>query len=271
MRAALRSHWPEYLMEAAGLGTIMLVTATVVTAVEALVPAFGVLPAVARRAMEGSVVTATVVALIYSPWGRQSGAHFNPAVTLTFLWLGRVRPWDAIFYAMAQIAGGIAGLLLAFLLLGTIVSVPPVTWIITVPGANGTAIAFVTELLCAFLLMVVVLTVGGMPSFARLTGLAVGGVVFLCVLLAAPLSGFSINPARSLASALPAGVWTAFWVYLLAPPLGMLAAALANRHAHLPQMRCAKLIHDETVRCIHCGFRPMQRHALPSVPSAGRS
>ena len=134
MIPALRRHWPEYLAEAAGLGAIMLVSAAIVAAAEApLVPALGALPPLGRRAVEGAAIAGTVVALVYSRWGRQSGAHFNPAVTLVFLLLGRVRPWDAAFYILAQAAGGLAGLLLAAALFGHAVGLPPVMWISPCP------------------------------------------------------------------------------------------------------------------------------------------
>ena len=95
---ALRAHWPEYLMEAAALGLFM-VSACV----------FGVLlediAAPANRVLAGIAMGLTAVAIISSPWGQRSGAHMNPAVTLTFLSLGKIAPWDALFYAIAQFAG----------------------------------------------------------------------------------------------------------------------------------------------------------------------
>jgi aquaporin Z len=108
---SLRHHWPEYLMEAWGLGTFMVSAGVFGTLL--FHPASPVARAVpdplALRALMGVLMGLTAVALIYSPWGRQSGAHLNPAVTLTFLRLGKVRPWDALFYVLAQAAGGTAG------------------------------------------------------------------------------------------------------------------------------------------------------------------
>src|SRR5208283_2024087 len=79
MLMALRRHWPEYLAEAGGLGAIMLASGLVVTAVEVpLVPVLGMLPPLGRRALEALAVAGTVTAMVYSPWGRRSGAHFNP-------------------------------------------------------------------------------------------------------------------------------------------------------------------------------------------------
>ena len=261
--AALRGHWPEYLAEAAGLGAIMLVAAAVTAAVEVpLLPVFEGLPPLAQRVVEGVAIAGTAVAAIYSRWGRQSGAHFNPAVTLTFLALGKVRPVDAAFYATAHVMGGLTGLLLAAFLFGDAVRLPPTAWIVTVPGQAGVVAAFVAELLCAFLLMGVVLAFAGLPRAMPFTGLAAGALIFCFIAFEAPVSGFGMNPARSLASALPSGVWTAFWIYLLALPLGMLAAAaLARALPRRRPMPCAKLVHDTATRCIHCGFRPVPEGA----------
>src|SRR5512145_2421607 len=108
MRAA-RDHWPEYLMEAAELGIFLIVACAVVVLLEHPALPFAALlpnPAV-RRAITGAAMGMTAIAIIYSPWGEQSGAHFNPAVTLTFWRLGKVATWDAVFYALAQLAGGV--------------------------------------------------------------------------------------------------------------------------------------------------------------------
>ncbi|WP_158258207.1 MIP/aquaporin family protein [Rhodopila globiformis] len=257
MLHALRHHWPEYLAEAGGLAAMMLVLALAVTAAEVpLIPALGALPPLARRGLEALAGAATVTAMVYSPWGRQSGAHFNPALTVAFTLMRRMRAWDAVFYMLAQIAGGLAGLLLGRVLLGSVLRRPPVLWLTIVPGSAGDLVAFLAEFSGAFVLMSVLLLVGGVKRIAALTGLAAGVLMFAFLAVEAPVSGFSLNPARSLATALPSGIWTAWWVYLLASPLGMAAAALVNREAHLPSLRCAKLLHDGGVRCIHCGYVP---------------
>ena len=77
----------------------------------------------------------TAIAIIYSPWGRRSGAHLNPAVTLAFLRLGKVAPADAAFYVLAQFAGGIAGTMLLTALFGERFTLPPIAAIATVPGS----------------------------------------------------------------------------------------------------------------------------------------
>jgi len=115
MRAALTHHWPEYLMEAAGLGIFMLAACTFATLLEH--PASPVRQAISdpilRRLLIGLAMGLTAISLIYSPWGKQSGAHLNPSLTLTFWRLGKVASWDALLYIAAQFVGGMLGVPLA--------------------------------------------------------------------------------------------------------------------------------------------------------------
>ena len=265
MRAALRHHWPEYLIEAAGLGVFMLAACVAGTLLgHPASPAVRVLPdPLARRALMGVAMGLTAVALIYSPWGRRSGAHFNPATTLTFWRLGKIAPADAALYALAQTAGGITGVLLAAVLVGPPLGAPAVLYVATVPGPVGPAGAFVAEVAIAFVLMSVVLGASNTARLARFTGLFAGALVAAYITLEAPLSGMSMNPSRSLASALPARTWPTLWIYLLAPPLGMLLAAeLYVCRRGRAAVLCAKLHHDATQRCIfrcrYAGLAPAQ-------------
>jgi len=129
MLIALKKHWPEYLMEAAGLG-IFMVSASVFTILlyHPASPALRVLPEeFPRRVLMGLAMGLTAIGIIYSPWGKQSGAHLNPAVTLTFFRLGKVAPWDAVFYVVAQFAGGVAGVALVAAVLGSCSPILPST------------------------------------------------------------------------------------------------------------------------------------------------
>jgi aquaporin Z len=259
MGEALRRHWPEYLIEAAGLGLFMVSASAF--AVLLFFPASPAARALEgtwlRQVLMGLAMGATAVALIYSPWGQRSGAHFNPAVTLTFFRLGKVDGRDAAFYVAAQFAGGAAGILLVEVAAGRLVGHPAVNYVATVPGAGGAGPAFAAEAAISFGLMTVVLTVSNTARAARFTGLCAGVLVAACIALEAPLSGMSMNPARTFASALAAHLWTAFWVYLTAPPLGMLLAAELHTRLRRRPVRCAKLHHDTPRRCIfRCGWMP---------------
>jgi aquaporin Z len=184
----------------------------------------------------------------------RSGAHLNPAVTLSFLRLGKVAPADAAFYVMAQFAGGAAGTVLLAALFGERFTLPPISAIATLPGSRGEAAAFCAEVVIAFVLMTTVLAANASPRVMRWTGAFAGTLVALYIAVEAPISGMSLNPARSVASALPSGLWHGIWIYLTAPLLGMLLAA----ELHLRRGRqtpCAKLHHDFNRQCIfRCDF-----------------
>lgn len=256
MIPALRQHWPEYLIEAAALGAFM-VSAVLFTALfeypGSPVHQF-ILNGTARRALIGLAMGLTAIGLIYSPWGQQSGAHMNPATTLTFLRLGKIKAWDAAFYMAAQIIGGVVGVLFSKVVLGGIIAHPSVSYVATVPGNAGIGVAFTAELFIACGMMLMVLFVSNTPKLAGFTGLFAGTLVFLYITFEAPLSGMSINPARTLASALPSGIWTSLWIYFTAPLLGMfLAAEIYHAVKGLDHLACPKLQHGTKQRCIFCG------------------
>lgn len=207
-----------------------------------------------RLALNGLAMGLTAIGIIYSPWGARSGAHMNPAVTWTFFRLGKVKSWDALFYPVFQTLGGIAGVWIVEFFLGSVFTETPVKYVVTVPGPAGVTIALAAEaaLACGMMLMVLFLT--NTPKLARFTGLCGGTLVFLYITLEAPLSGMSLNPARTIASALPSGVWTACWIYFAAPIGGMLLAVEIYRaFSKRAQVACAKWNHAPRHRCIFCG------------------
>lgn len=114
MFTSLRTHWPEYLMEAGLLGLFMVSAACFGTLLEyPRSPVYQAIPdPFVRRVLTGLAMGVTAIALIYSPWGQQSGAHFNPATTWTFFRLGKVNFWDAVFYTIAQFTGGLMAVVL---------------------------------------------------------------------------------------------------------------------------------------------------------------
>lgn len=243
-------------MEAAELAVFMMSACVVVTVLEhPASPVRGALPdPLLRRILVGLAMGLTAIGIIYSPWGKQSGAHLNPSVTLAFFRLGKVKPWDALFYVLGQFAGGIAGVLAASVILGSALAHPSVNYAATTPGPQGVGLAFLAEVMISFGLMYVVLIVSNTDRMARLTGLFAGILVATYISLEAPLSGMSMNPARTFGSALPAQTWTALWVYFTAPLLGMLLAADVYLWLHGAQkIFCAKLHHQNPKRCIFCG------------------
>jgi len=263
MLISLKKHWPEYLMEAAGLG-IFMVSASVFTILlyHPASPAVRVLPEeFPRRVLMGLAMGLTAIGIIYSPWGKQSGAHLNPAVTLTFFQLGKVAPWDAVFYVVAQFAGGVAGVVLVAAVAGKLLAHPSVNYVATLPGSGGIGAAFLGELVIALILMSVVLVVSNTQNLARFTGLFAGACVAVFIPFEAPISGMSMNPARTFGSAVLPHLWDSLWIYFLAPPLGMLAAAAVHlrlKHA----VGCAKLHHQNKLRCIFCEYQAAKQKAI---------
>jgi len=102
----------------------------------------------------------TAVFLIYSGWGKKSGAHMNPAVTLTFLLLKRISRVDAFFYIVVQFIGGLLGVLVVLLLFPGFVKDDSVNYVITIPAGNGIMAAFIYEFLMSFILIGAILLVG---------------------------------------------------------------------------------------------------------------
>jgi aquaporin Z len=254
MFEALKQHWPEYLMEGACLGLFMISAFGFGTLLEH--PASAVhrmLPnPMQRRLLMGLVMGGTAVAIIYSPWGKRSGAHINPSTTLTFLRLGKVSKVDAAFYTASQFAGALIGSTIASLALSSWVSHPAVNYVVTMPGELGAWAAFFAEIAITFTLMIVVLYVSNHPQLHNLTGLCAGLLVAAYITVEAPISGMSMNPARTFASAVPAREWGGLWIYFTAPLVGMLAAAEVYMRMRT-SVGCAKLHHDNSQRCIFCG------------------
>jgi aquaporin Z len=161
-----------------------------------------------------------------------------------------VRPRDATFYVVAQLVGATAGVLTAWFVLGERLAHPAVHFVTTRPGPAGALVAFAAEVGISFVLMSVVLAMSASRR-AAWTGVCAGILVALYITFEGPISGMSMNPARSLGSALAAGELGALWIYLFGPPLGMLAAAGAMRRR--AARACAKLRHASNEPCIFCG------------------
>jgi aquaporin Z len=184
-------------------------------------------------------------------------------VTLTFWRLGKVATWDAVFYALAQFAGGALGVLTVRALLGAIFADPPVSYVATIPGAGGAAVALLAEAAMSFGLMTMILFTTNTARLMRLTGVFAGCLVALFITFEAPLSGMSMNPARTFASALPGNLWQALWIYFVGPTAGMLLAVDFYRLIRrTPDVICAKLNHHTHRRCIfHCGYAHVARRS----------
>ena len=160
-----------------------------------------------------------IMTMIYA-LGQVSGAHFNPAVTAAFA-VGRHFPVARVLsYWVAQVTGAIAGAALLRATLGDVA--------LGVTHPNGSDIqALVWEVVLTFFLMLVIVAVAtDTRAIGQGAAIAIGGTVALGALVGGPISGASMNPARSLGPALVSGNLSDLWIYLVAPPVGAIAAAL---------------------------------------------
>jgi aquaporin Z len=147
----------------------------------------------------------------------------------------------------------VAGAGLVWIVLGSSFREPPVAGVATFPG-GGPGAAFVAEVLIAFGVMIACLTVGSAGRFSRFTGVVAGAMVALSIILTAPVSGTSLNPARTFGSAVVADVWIGWWIYFTAPPLGMILAGDIFRFVSRGKLAyCARISPHGAFSCIFCG------------------
>jgi aquaporin Z len=248
-------------MEAAELG-IFMISASLFTILlyHPSSPALRVIPSeFVRRVLTGLAMGLTLVAIVYSSWGKRSGAHMNPAFTLTFFRLGKVAPWDALFYVLAQFAGGILGIIVIMPLVAGLIAHPSVNYVATLPGPAGVRVAFFAEAAISFVLVTVVLVfTNKSEALARWTGVVAGLCVAGFITFESPMSGMSMNPARTLGSAFVPHLWSSLWIYFTAPALGMMAAAEVFVRLKA-RVACAKYHHQNQFRCIFCEYQTSRK------------
>ncbi len=170
-----------------------------------------------------------VLFMLVQTIGSVSGAHLNPAVTVSLLVLRKIRPNDALVYVLLQFAGAVAGALVTkFLLIDQLADQQNVGAAALNHSLLGSTFAgLVAEGIGTFLLVWAVVAVAVNPRAARdWAGLVIGGVLGLQVMILGPLTGGSVNPARWFGPALVAGEWTDFWVYVIGPLAGGVLAAV---------------------------------------------
>lgn len=170
-----------------------------------------------------SLVFGLVIMVMIYATGHLSGAHINPAVTIAFTLTRHFPGRDAIAYIGAQVAGAVAG---AFLLLAAWPS-RPANLGSTVPSVStGTALLY-EIVLTAFLMFVIIAVATDTRAVGAAAAIAIGGTVGLDALFGGPITGASMNPARSFGPALASGTWTDFWIYIVGPVVGAAIGALA--------------------------------------------
>jgi aquaporin Z len=262
-------HWPEYLSEAACLGIFMISACVFTVLLEH--PASPLHQAIEssllRRLINGLAMGGTALAIICSRMGKRSGAHMNPAITLNYWLLGKVRGRDALLYVVSQFAGGIAGVWLGDMVLGLPLRHSAVNYAVTQPGPQGVWGAFAAEFVISLVLMFTILAVSNSRRLSHWTPVFAASLVTLYITFESPFSGMSMNPARTLGSAFAANEWTALWVYFTAPPIAMfVAAGLFKGLRGADSVLCAKLHHHNNMRCIfRCGYAEDQQRSTSAA------
>jgi len=184
---------------------------------------------------------AFVLMMLIHTLGATSGGHFNPAVTAAMAAVRRIAPGDALIYILVQLAGGVAGTLVTKLLLqdegkgGDYGAA-----IVSQKFLQGKALSgLLAEGLATFFLMWAIMGVAANDRGAKdWAGFVIGATLGFCIFVFGPLTGGSLNPARWFGPALVSGTWTDAWVYIVAPVLGaVLAAVLYTALVIAPQGR----------------------------------
>lgn len=261
-----RDRWAEYAIEAAGLGSFMIsacVFSVLLFHPDSIVT--GILPEPGiRRLLMGMAMGVTMAILVYSPFGKRSGAHLNPAVSLAFWQLGRLKAIDAICYIVFQTLGGLIGVLLSATLLGDRLADMNVHFAATVPGPYPIYLVWLAEFIMSAMMFATVLFIGGRKGWESRTGIVAAFLLASFIFFGSPVSGTSLNPSRSVATAALSGDWRGMAIYLTAPIAGMwLVAEFARRVRESLIIPCAKLNHSRRHRCIFCGYRGPSAEKTP--------
>ncbi len=252
-------HWAEWGCELAGTAILLVGGLSAVTLDFARhSPVAGAVPSVSWRLLLTGVLFASTGALVtVSPLGRRSGAHLNPAVSLAFFLHGHLHRYDLAGYVAAQCGGGMLGAAVVWWAWWP--ASRSVHGGLTTPGDGvGPWGAVGIEAAMTALLVLVIFAFVSSPATARLTPLAVLVTVAVLVWQFAPFTGTSLNPARSLGPAVVVDRWRFYWVYVLGPLAGAVAAA--GLWLAVPRtLQTAKLFHDPAYRSVFRTLLPARR------------
>jgi aquaporin Z len=251
-------HWAEYMAELVGTAFNIFIGLSAVVfdfgqglPMEHLIPNRSI-----RLLITGLIYSGSGSLFAISPLGKLSGAHINPSVTLAFWVHKKMHQQDAVGYIVAQFLGSSLGAILLVLVWGKYAA--SVRNGMTFPGA-GYALWFVflAEVLMTFLLVLSIFLFVSNPRLMRWTPLMTWLLVAAMVWLGAPISGTSLNSARSIGPALVTGLWRDQWLYCIAPPLGALLAVAMFRQLSMGQrdVLSGKLFHVPNYRSIFKNIR----------------
>lgn len=200
-----------------------------------------------------------IVAAMIFTFGSISGAHINPAVTLAFALTRRLRWSVALCYIPAQLAGAVLASLTLYYLLGPVANMGA-----TLP-AGSVQQSLVLEIILTFILMAIIMSLSLEPRVAGpVAALAIGGTVGLEAIFAGPISGASMNPARSFAPALVGWEWHGHWAYWVGPIVGAALGAVT-----ICWLKGVRIMGDEEVKEVEDGPARTEYPAIADEPSHG--
>jgi aquaporin Z len=254
----MRRNLSAYLSEFAGTAILLFIGVSAVAFLWGSGSPVPIVPNGAlRRLLTGILFGSGVTLVVYSPLGQISGGHINPAVTVAFWRLKKVCTRDAVVYVAMQFLGALAGAYAAGAAWGGLTR--SVQYAATVPGSGyAWPAALLAETVSTFLLVLLIIVCVNSPKAASRTGVLAGCAVALLVMIEAPVTGTSLNPARTLGPAILAPNYTGLWIYFAGPVAGALIAVAAFSAHSGRQTVCAKLHHTEKYPCPFddCGHRP---------------
>ncbi|WCJ25715.1 Aquaporin NIP2-1 [Euphorbia peplus] len=219
-----KKHYPPSFLKKVGAEVIATYIMVFVTCGTAALSDQGRIPQLAASLAGGLIVTVMIYAV-----GHISGAHMNPAVTLAFASIGKF-PWNQVpFYGAAQVTGSICA---SFTLKALL---EPIKDLGTTSPSGSDVQALIMEIVATFTMMFVASAVAtDTKAIGELAGIAVGSSVCITSILAGPVSGGSMNPARTLGPAIASGYYKGLWVYFVGPVVGTLLGAWSYNLIKLP-------------------------------------
>ena len=240
LRRAYAHHWPSYLAEAGGV--ILFMIASCGTAVLFHHPDLPVRQALGesgllRRAVQSLVIGVVLIIINFNPWGKRSGSHVNPAVTLSFWYFGKISTADAVWYITFQCAAAVLSGFVLYQLLETWYPHPDVNYNLNTPKPEngGWPVALMAEFIISALLILVTLVTLHSEKLRKNSSWFNIALFMLYIVFESPFSGMSTNPARSLGTAAAALNFDVFWIYLVAPISAMLLTTMLFRQFWKPR------------------------------------
>lgn len=222
LRRAFIDHWPSYLAEATGVVLFMIgscCTAVLLHHPDSPVRQFLGESKLLRRTVQALIMGVILLVINYNPAGKKSGSHINPAITLSYRYLGKISTVDAFWYILFQCMAAVISGFFFFHVLEKWYSHPDINYNLSAPKPEngGWPAAFLAEFIISAILVLVSLVTLYSEKLRKKSSLFGVALIMLYIIFEAPFSGMSTNPARSLGTAAGALNFQYYWIYVVAP------------------------------------------------------